>query len=139
MSSSPKFNTFSVLLLANASTKITLKHYENLSESYVGRPPPPERLTDWHLTVLVFIINKHDHHGTDRQPHPQQNSTGFRRKWDKSHRPARIGPGTSTGMCYNTILEIPVHFGWYLSNRFLHVEKARTYSKLVKISPNVGT
>ncbi len=39
----------------------------NLSESYVGRTPPPERLTDWHLTltVLFFIINKHDHHGTD--------------------------------------------------------------------------
>jgi hypothetical protein len=57
------------------------------------------------------------------------NSVGFQRKWDKSHRPARNGPGTSTGMCYNTILDIPVRSGWHLSNRFLHVEKARTYSK----------
>ena len=58
-----------------------------------------------------------------------QNSAGFQRKWDKSHRPARNNPGTSTGMCYNTILDIPVHSGWYLLTRFLHVEKARTYSK----------
>ncbi len=35
----------------------------------------------------------------------------------------------STGMRYNTILVIPVHSGWYLSTRFLQVEKARTYSK----------
>jgi hypothetical protein len=35
----------------------------------------------------------------------------------------------STGMHYNTILVIPVHSGWYLSMRFLHVEMARTYSK----------
>ena len=38
----------------------------------------------------------------------------------------------STGMGYNTILVILVHSGWYLSTRFVHVEKARTYSKLVK-------
>jgi len=35
----------------------------------------------------------------------------------------------STGMRNNTILVIPVHSDWYLSMRFLHVEKARTYSK----------
>jgi hypothetical protein len=35
----------------------------------------------------------------------------------------------STGMHYNTILVIPVHSGFYLSTRFLQVEKARTYSK----------
>jgi hypothetical protein len=43
----------------------------------------------------------------------------------------------STGMRYNTILVIPVHSSWYLSTRFLQVEKARTYSKYVKISPRV--
>jgi hypothetical protein len=32
-------------------------------------------------------------------------------------------------MRYNTILVIPVHSGWYLSMRFLQVEKAHTYSK----------
>ncbi len=35
----------------------------------------------------------------------------------------------STGMHYNTILVVPVHSGWYLSTRFLQVEKVRTYSK----------
>ncbi len=35
----------------------------------------------------------------------------------------------SIGKRYNTILVISVHFGWYLSTWFLHVEKARTYSK----------
>jgi hypothetical protein len=59
----------------------------------------------------------------------RRNSAGFQRKWDKSHRPAWNGPGTSSGMCYDTILDIPVHSGWYLSARFLHVEKASTYSK----------
>jgi hypothetical protein len=34
-----------------------------------------------------------------------------------------------TGMCYNTILVILVYSSWYLSTRFLQVEKARTYSK----------
>jgi hypothetical protein len=29
----------------------------------------------------------------------------------------------STGMCYNTILVVPVHAGWYLSMRFLHTYK----------------
>ena len=58
-----------------------------------------------------------------------RNSAGFLRKWDKCHRPTRNGPGSSSGMCYNTILDIPVRSGWYLSNRFLHVEKACTYSK----------
>jgi len=28
----------------------------------------------------------------------RRNSVGFRRKWDKSHRPERNGPGTGTGM-----------------------------------------
>ena len=47
--------------------------------------------------------------------------------------------GTSTGISYNAILDIPVHSGWYLPMRFLHIQKVPTYSKLVKISPNVGT
>ncbi len=68
-----------------------------------------------------------------------RNSVGFRRKWDKRHRPFRNVTGTGTGMCYNTNLDIPVDSGWYLSARFLQVENARNYSKYVKISPNVGT
>ena len=59
----------------------------------------------------------------------RRNSDGIRRKWDKSHRPERNGPGTGTGMCYNTNLDIPVDSGWYLSTRFLQVENARNYSK----------
>ena len=47
----------------------------------------------------------------------------------QKHRPARNGPGTGTGMCYNTNLDIPVDSGWYLSTRFLQVENARNYSK----------
>jgi hypothetical protein len=52
----------------------------------------------------------------------------------KRHRPERpgvtgMGTGMGTGMRYNTILDIPVYSGWYLSTRFLHVENARTYSK----------
>ncbi len=35
----------------------------------------------------------------------------------------------STRMGYVTILVLLVHSGWYLSMRFLQVEKARTYSK----------
>ncbi len=31
--------------------------------------------------------------------------------------------------CAISILHIPVHSGWFLSTRFLHVDKARTYSK----------
>jgi hypothetical protein len=27
-------------------SKFLSEHYKNLSESYMGRPPPPERLTD---------------------------------------------------------------------------------------------
>ena len=40
----------------------------------------------------------------------------------------------STGMCYNTILVLPAHSGWYLSTRFLQVEKAvLTLSKLKQV------
>jgi hypothetical protein len=35
----------------------------------------------------------------------------------------------STRICYNTILVILVHSGWYLSMGFLHVEKTLAYSK----------
>ena len=60
-------------------------------------------------------------------------SVGFRRI------PAELGQKSpsgknvkaqSIGMHCNTIfLVAPVHSGWYLSMRFLQVEKARTYSK----------
>jgi len=58
----------------------------------------------------------------------RRNSGGFRRKWDKDT--GRNGMQTEQALeCAITILDIPVHYGWYLSTRFLHVEKARTYSK----------
>ena len=59
----------------------------------------------------------------------RQNSARFQWKWDKSHRPEWNVNETSIEMCYSTILDIRVHSGWYLSTRFLHVEKTRTYSK----------
>jgi len=34
---------------------------------------------------------------------------------------------TLTNKEYNTILDIPVRSGWYLSTWFLHVDKSRTY------------
>jgi hypothetical protein len=49
----------------------------------------------------------------------RRNSGGFRRNSDKRHRPFRFRTGTGAGMCYNTILEIPVYSSWYLSTRFL--------------------
>jgi hypothetical protein len=52
----------------------------------------------------------------------------FRRNAAKG-RPFRNVTGTGTGMCYNTILDIPVYSGWYLSTRFLQVENACNYSK----------
>jgi hypothetical protein len=52
------------------------------------------------------------------------NSGGFWRNLAKRHRPERNVTGMRTGMCYNTILDIPVHSGWYLSTRFLQVENA---------------
>jgi hypothetical protein len=59
----------------------------------------------------------------------RQNSAEFRRNLAKSHPPERNMNETSTGMCYNTILDILVHSGWCLSTRFPQVENARTYSK----------
>ena len=59
----------------------------------------------------------------------RRNSGGFRQNLAKRHRPERNATGTGTGMCYNTILDTPVHSGWYLSTRFLQVENARNYSK----------
>jgi hypothetical protein len=59
----------------------------------------------------------------------RRNSGGFRRNSDTRHRHVPFRPGTGTGMCYNTNLDIPVYSGWYLSTRFLQVENARTYSK----------
>ena len=58
-----------------------------------------------------------------------RNSAEFRRNLAKSHLSERNVKVRSTGMCYNTILDMLVHSGWYLSTRFLHVENARTYSK----------
>ena len=54
---------------------------------------------------------------------------GFGRNSDTRHRQVPFRPGTGTGMCYNTNLDIPVYSGWYLSTRFLQVENARNYSK----------
>ncbi len=51
------------------------------------------------------------------------NSAGFRRNLAKRHRQERNVKVQSTGMRYNTILVILVHSGWYLSTRFLQVEK----------------
>jgi hypothetical protein len=51
-------------------------------------------------------------------------SAGIRRN------PCKKGPSgknvkvRSTGMCYNTILDISVCSGWYLSTWFLHVDKS---------------
>ena len=36
---------------------------------------------------------------------------------------APSGKNVKAGMHYNTILVIPVHSGWYLSTRFLNVER----------------
>ena len=58
-----------------------------------------------------------------------QNSTRFRWNLAKRHWQEQNVKVRSTGMRNNTILVIPVHSGWYLSTRFLQVEKARTYSK----------
>jgi hypothetical protein len=58
----------------------------------------------------------------------RRNSGGFRRNSDTRHRPFRFRTG-SAGMCYNTILDIPIYSGWYLSTRFLQVENACNYSK----------
>jgi len=52
-------------------------------------------------------------------------SDGSRTKVTGRH---RIVP-EQAAECAITILDIPVHSGWYLSMRSLHVEKARTYSK----------
>ena len=57
------------------------------------------------------------------------NSGGFRRNSDPRHQHVPFRPGTGTGMCYNTNLDIPVYSGWYLSTWFLQVENARNYSK----------
>ena len=59
----------------------------------------------------------------------RRNSGGFRQNSDKRHWPERNGPGTGTGMCNNTNLDILVDSGWYLSTRFLQVENAHNYSK----------
>jgi hypothetical protein len=59
----------------------------------------------------------------------RRNSGGFRRNSDTRHRPFRFRTGTGARMCYNTILDIPVYSGWYLSTRFLRVENACNYSK----------
>jgi hypothetical protein len=64
-------------------------------------------------------------------------SVGIPTEFGKRHQPERNVTGTGTGMCYNTILDIPVYSGWYLSTRFQQVENARNYSKYVKISPRV--
>ena len=59
----------------------------------------------------------------------RRNSGGIPTECGKRHRPFRNVTGTGPGMCYNTILDIPVYFGWYLSTRFLQVENACNYSK----------
>ena len=58
-----------------------------------------------------------------------RNFGGISTECGKRHRPKQNVTGTGTGMCYNTILDIPVHSGWYLSTMFLQVENARNYSK----------
>jgi len=59
----------------------------------------------------------------------RRNSAGIPTECGKRHRPEWNVTGTGTRMCYNTILDIPVHSGWYLSMRFLQVENARNYCK----------
>jgi hypothetical protein len=59
----------------------------------------------------------------------RRNSGGFRRNSDTRHRHVPFRPGTGTGICYNTNLDIPVYSGLYLSTWFLQVENARNYSK----------
>ena len=89
-------------------------------------------------TLLNTTANTTVHHV--QQHHPpmpptklgcafRRNSGGFRRNSDPRHQLVPFRPGTGTGMCYNTNLDIPVYSGWYLSTRFLQVENARTYSK----------
>jgi hypothetical protein len=59
----------------------------------------------------------------------RRNSGGILTECGKMHRPFRFRTGTGAGMCYNTMLDIPVYSGWYLSTRFLQVENVRNYSK----------
>ncbi len=58
-----------------------------------------------------------------------RNSAKFRRDLANRHQPERNVTGTGTGINYNTILDILVYSGWYLSTRFLQVENAHNYSK----------
>ena len=46
-------------------SKFLSEHFENLSESYVGRIPPPKRLTNMSSNSSLFHCHKHAHHGTD--------------------------------------------------------------------------
>ncbi len=59
----------------------------------------------------------------------RRKSARFRRNLAKRHRQERNVKVQSTRIHYKTILVILVHSGWYLSTRFLQVEKVRTYSK----------
>jgi hypothetical protein len=59
------------------------------------------------------------------------NSAEFQRNLAKRHRLEWNVTGKGTGMRYNTILDIPVYSGWYLSTRFLQVENAPNYSNSI--------
>jgi hypothetical protein len=46
-------------------SKFSREHYENLGRSYLVRIPPPEKLNNWQLTFLFFIVNKCAYHGAN--------------------------------------------------------------------------